>query len=201
MSVRPDIIAWISNEILPYETEIRRRLRAGGVPVRDEDDIIQEAYCRISMLDDISHIRSGRAYFHITARNILLEQLRQSRVVSLKSMAEWEDFPFPDEAPGPEQEVSGRQELERVRRLVAALPERCRAVFTMARFQNLPQREIARRLGISENVVEKLTAQGLRTILKRLGRDTGIPGRADPARGDIGTERSRQRKPRMHNGN
>lgn len=200
MSIRPDIIAWISNEILPHETEIRRRLRAGGVPVRDEDDIIQEAYCRISMLADISHIRSGRAYFHITARNILLEQLRQSRVVSLKSMAEWEDFPFPDEAPGPEQEASGRQELERVRRLVTALPERCRAVFTMARFQNLPQREIARRLGITENVVEKLTAQGLRTILKRLGRDTGIPGRAEPARGDNGTERSRQRKPRVNNG-
>lgn len=47
------------------------------------------------------------------------------------------------------------EELQReVQKAVDALPDRCREVFRMSRFEGLKNREIAARLGISETAVE-----------------------------------------------
>ena len=51
--------------------------------VDDVEDIVQESYCRIAGLSDVSHIRSGRAYLFTTARMLVLERIRRSRVVSI----------------------------------------------------------------------------------------------------------------------
>jgi RNA polymerase sigma-70 factor (ECF subfamily) len=51
-----------------------------------------------------------------------------------------------------------------VERLLADLPERCRTIFTLKRIEGLPQREIARRLGVSESIVENDVQKALRRI-------------------------------------
>ena len=45
---------------------------------------------------------------------------------------------------------------------IASLPERCREVLTLRRIYELPQKEIAARLGISEHTVEVQVANGMR---------------------------------------
>ncbi len=64
-------------------------------------------------------------------------------------------------------------ELARVQRLIAALPERCRRIFEMRKIEGLPQREIARRMGVSEHVVENESVRGLRAILAALAEGEG----------------------------
>jgi RNA polymerase sigma-70 factor (ECF subfamily) len=64
--------------------------------------------------------------------------------------------------------VAGRLALERVERLIDALPERSRKIVRMRKIEGLPQREIASRLGLSENVVENEVARGLRRVLDQL---------------------------------
>lgn len=44
---------------------------------------------------------------------------------------------------------------EQIRIAIEALPEKCRQVFVMSRFQYLKNREIAERLNISQNTVER----------------------------------------------
>jgi len=48
------------------------------------------------------------------------------------------------------------------------LPDRCRRIFEMRKIEGLPQREIARRMGVTENVVENESVRGLRAILAAL---------------------------------
>lgn len=153
---------------MPHEGDVRRWLRRSTFRCSDEDDVIQEAYCRISELESASHIVSGRAYFFMVVRNILLERLRRERVVRIDTMTEIELSSIEDSEPGPEQRCSGRQELAYVLQLIEQLPERCKAVFRLRKIEGCSQREVAEHLGISENIVEKQVVLGLRLLLQKL---------------------------------
>jgi hypothetical protein len=64
---RLKIMDWVGTEILPHEADVRAWLRRTLDPA-DLEDVIQEAYCRISGLAGVDHIRCGRAYLHHRAR-------------------------------------------------------------------------------------------------------------------------------------
>jgi RNA polymerase sigma factor (sigma-70 family) len=168
---RSEIVSWVGSNIVPHEADLRARLRRMAVPEQEISDIVQDAYVRIAKLDSVGHIRSGRAYFFTTARTALLQRIRHERIVRIDSMTEMEALTIADEDPGPERQVSARQELARVRALIDALPDRCREIFELRRIQGVPQREIAERLGIPEHTVEAQAIRGLKLILKALAGD------------------------------
>lgn len=141
--------------------------------VENEDDVIQDAYAQMFAHGRFEEVVSGRAWFFSIARNIVLKQMRRDRIVRIDAVAEIDALGIVDYEPSAERAVSGRQELARVQRLIEALPERCRLIFQMRKIDGLPQREIAALLRVSENVVEKEAARGLRLILQELGREAG----------------------------
>jgi RNA polymerase sigma-70 factor (ECF subfamily) len=67
--------------------------------------------------------------------------------------------------------VNARQELERLERIVADLPEQCRRAFQLQKFQSLSQREIANEMNITEKTVEKHLAVALVRVLAALKED------------------------------
>ena len=165
MAERSDVDHWVGRHILPLEGEVRRWLLRTVSPA-DVDDVVQEAYCRIASLAQTSHIEDPRAYFFQVVRNLLLEQVRRARIVRIDAVAEMDALNISDDRPSPEEEVSAHRELKRVERLIAQLPERCRQVFVLRKVEGLPQKEIARRLNISEHTVEAHVGRGLQLILK-----------------------------------
>ena len=165
---RAEIVAWVGSNIVPHEPDLRARLRRMAVPEAEIGDIVQDAYLAISRLDSVAHIRSGRAYFFTTARSALLQRVRRERIVRIESLSEADALVIADDDPGPERHASARQELERVRGLIAALPLPCREIFELRRIQGVPQREIAARLGIPEHTVEAQAVRGLKLILRAL---------------------------------
>ncbi|WP_338015367.1 RNA polymerase sigma factor [Altererythrobacter sp. C41] len=164
---RERIMDWVGSEILPHEGEVRAWLRRTLDPA-DIEDVVQEAYCQIARLEEVGHIRSGRAYFFTTARNVVLMQLRRARVVRIDSVTEIDNLNIVLDEPSPERVAGGRRELERVRRLIEGLPERCRRIFELRKIEGLPQREVARRLGVTEHVVENDVGRGLKLILQAI---------------------------------
>jgi RNA polymerase sigma-70 factor (ECF subfamily) len=154
-----------------------------AVPEQEISDIVQDVYLKLSNLDSVEHIQSGRGYFFATARTMLLDRIRRERIVRIDSMTEMEALTLADDDPGPERRVSARLELERVRRLIAGLPDRCREIFELRRIQGVPQREIAERLGIPEHTVEAHAVRGLKLLLKALaGEDEGDSQTPTPRR-------------------
>lgn len=180
---RREIVTWVGSNIVPHEGDLRARLRRMAVPEDEISDIVQDAYVKIAKLDSVAHIRSGRSYFFTTARTMLLDRIRRERIVRIDSMTEMEALRLADDDPGPERRVSARIELERVRRLIDALPDRCREIFELRRVQGVPQREIAERLGVAEHIVEAQAVRGLKLILKALAREEG-PDEMVPANGE-----------------
>lgn len=166
-----DIIAWVGREVVPHEPDVRRWLRRRLDDPTAVDDVIQEAYCRLADLSGVGHIVSGRAYFIMTVRNIVADQIRRARIVRFDSVAEMDSLHLVDEEPSPERIVGARRELQRVQSLIARLPDKCRRIFILRRIEGVPQREIARRLSISENTVESQAVRGLKLILAGLARE------------------------------
>ncbi len=164
----PQLIGWVGRHILPHERQLRAWLRA-AFPAIDIDDVVQESYCRIATLTRVEHIDDPRRYLFRTARNVVLEQIRRERVVSIEAASGLADLEeAPEDGGSPERIVAGRRALERVERLIEALPDRARQVFRLRKIDGVPQREIAVRLGLTETVVENEVARGLRRILDQL---------------------------------
>jgi len=57
----------------PHEAAVRAWLRRWMPRDQEIDDVIQEAYCRLAALEDITHIGSGRPYLFQTTHNIVLD--------------------------------------------------------------------------------------------------------------------------------
>lgn len=162
------LVAWVGRHILPHEQQLRVWLRA-AFPAVDVDDVVQETYCRISGLDQFEHIDDPRRYFFRAARNVVLEQIRRERVVSIgaaSGLAELDNAPDPGQSP--EEIVAGRHLIARIERLIDALPDRARQVFRLRKIEGFAQRDIALRLRIPETAVENDVARGLLRILDQL---------------------------------
>ena len=165
----PETIDWFEHCVLVYEGQIRSFLRHYFAEGNDIEDCIQETYARLLAMTPEARatVRQWHAFVFTTARNVGLNMLRRRRVISLDAVAELEASDvLMDSAPTTFEEVNARQELALLRKAIAALPERCRQVFTLRKVHGLPQKEIARQLGISENTVEQHVAKGVRTIAR-----------------------------------
>lgn len=126
------------------------------------DDIIQESFVRVLRAHERGVVTSARALLYVTARNLALDILRRQRVVGFEPMTENdESFVFQDDANVAES-VTQSEELDLLRRAISTLPERCRQVVTLRMAYGLSQREIAQRLGITENTVERQMGKGFR---------------------------------------
>lgn len=162
---REIITAWVSREVLPHETTVRRWAMRRWGSLIDVDDVIQEVYCRIAALKSVEHIRNGRAYFYTTAQAVVMDGMRRARVANTISMTEIDGFDVEDDAPLADMRVEAIQELERVGNLLSELSPICRKVISLRRIHGLSQKETARQLGVSESVVENHIARGIRRLM------------------------------------
>jgi RNA polymerase sigma factor (sigma-70 family) len=168
---RKDIVAWVGSHVLPHEAAVRAWLKRWTGRAQDIDDVVQEAYSRLASLDSVAHIGSGRAYLFQTTRNIVLEQVRRSKIIRIDNVTDIGTLSVVDEAPPLDRVVAGARELQRVEQLIDQLPIKCRRVFVLRRIHGISQREIAGMFGISESAVEKLAMRGLKLILKAMEGD------------------------------
>jgi RNA polymerase sigma factor (sigma-70 family) len=189
---RKDIIEWVGSHVLPHEAAVRAWLKRWTGRNQDIDDVIQEAYCRLAAMDDVTHVGNGRAYLFQTTRNIVLEQARRSKIVRIDNVADMGSLSIVDDAPPMDRVASGIRELQRVEELIQQLPPKCRRVFVLRRIHGVSQRDIGRMFGISQAAVEKQAARGLKLILSALESDDLFEDRLEDQKGDSG-ERSRDR--------
>jgi RNA polymerase sigma factor (sigma-70 family) len=175
---RRRLAAWIATSVMPHEASVRGWLRQRMASREDVDDLVQEAYARFASLTAFEQIAEPRRYFHEVARNLLIDHIRRQRIVRIDAVADIEVTRAMSRDPDPEQITAARRELARVFRLIEALPDRCRQVFTLRKVEGLSQREIALRLNVNESVVENDGVKGLRLIMKAM-REQSCEGTKD----------------------
>ncbi|AYG45356.1 RNA polymerase sigma factor [Pseudomonas sp. Leaf58] len=93
------------------------------------------------------------------------------RAAWVEAIAELPEVACP--AATPISRYDSEREFQLLVNAIAELPPRCQAVFVMHKIHQMPQVEVADRLGISIKTVEKHLRLGLAACRQRLGRDEG----------------------------
>lgn len=154
-------------EILELEPALASYLRRFAKQRADVEDLLQGVYERLLKMTPLERARvtCWKAFAITTARNLALDWLRHSRVVPIQLVAENGRLDVLDERVRVVELVAAQQELKAAEAAVAALPPRCREVFVLRRVHGCSQREIAQRLGISENTVEQHLVKAVRRLM------------------------------------
>jgi len=118
-----------------------------------QEDHAQEALLR-ALTGAPAEVRRPQALLMRILRNVSIDAARRGareRAWTASATA----AALGEASPDAERVVAAREELRIVIAAVAELPPRCRQCFVMRRFDDLDQHEIARRMGVTVNMVEK----------------------------------------------
>jgi RNA polymerase sigma-70 factor (ECF subfamily) len=129
----------------------RRRLGTG----EDARDATQETYLRMLEIPSASGIANPQAYLFQVAKSVAHLTLTRRRREQGLFTDETNAVDAPCDLPSPERIVDGRQSLLAMAHAIEVLPARCQQVFILSRIHGLANGDIAERLGISRNMVEK----------------------------------------------
>jgi RNA polymerase sigma factor (sigma-70 family) len=135
----------------------------------DAPDLLQETFARALRYDEFAAVADPPAYMRQTAANLATDfgRRRNSETKVLVFDAASHDAPSNELSPQEHVEISERGRM--LAGAIEALPPRCREVFTMRMHEDIPQDEIARRLGITRKMVDRhlqIAIQRCRAALK-----------------------------------
>jgi RNA polymerase sigma factor (sigma-70 family) len=178
---------WFVREVLVHERALTQYLQHCWARRDEVNDLRQEVYARIYEAAARNRPTAPRAFLFATARHLMTDRLRRGRVVSIEPVGDFEpsNVYLVDEV-SPERWFGTRQVLRRLVQALERLPDRCREVVWLRRVEELSQKEVAARMGVSEKTVEKQLAKGMRLIAGYLygaeGDSAGDGAAGAPAR-------------------
>ena len=163
---KTDVDLWFVNEILPLEPMLLRFLRRNWRDESEIADLRQEAYVRIFEAAGHERPQQAKAFLFQVVRNLIIDRVRHKNVVPIEVLADFEWLNVSSKEPTPEHHVVARQQLRSLQAALDDLPPRCREVIVLRKIEGLSQREVARRMGISEETVEHHVVKGIRILAK-----------------------------------
>jgi RNA polymerase sigma factor (sigma-70 family) len=126
---------------------------------QDARDVAQEAYVRLLSLDEPGAVSYLRAFLFKTAANLATDRQRRAsthlRATEIPLFHEFADVRTPERL------AADRQTVQRLERLIAAMPAKCRQAFILYQFEGLEFPAIAVRMGMSERMVRKYVLRAL----------------------------------------
>jgi RNA polymerase sigma-70 factor (ECF subfamily) len=161
-------------------TPLRRYLSRLLGNTAEAQDIAHDAYIRVYPTVTQPYTEQPEALLYVTARRLAINRLKRRSISPIHSGPG--DFDSAaSAAPGVEQQVMARQELNLLETAIAELPPGCRAVLLLRKVELLSHREIADRLGIAISTVEKQHARALRLLRAALPAESTAFSSSAPA--------------------
>jgi RNA polymerase sigma factor (sigma-70 family) len=167
--------AWFAHEVQPHDSSLKAYLRGAFPGVRDVDDVVQESYLRLWRARLARPIDSARSFLFQVARHVAIDVMRRRVTAATEGVRDLAALPVAEDRPDAATALCYREKVALMGEALADLPPRCREVFVLRKFQALPQREIAARLGISERTVESQVTRAMK-LCEAFLRRRGVEG-------------------------
>jgi len=125
--------------------------------LKDKDrayEVVHECYSRVlAMSPHKTPIKEPRAFLYKTTRNIIInENLKNSR----HKHTDIDTEQIMDEhAEQPLEKLASEERVSKLNKAINTLPPRCYEAFVLYKFEGFSHAQIAEKMGISRNMVEK----------------------------------------------
>ncbi|HVT25505.1 MAG TPA: sigma-70 family RNA polymerase sigma factor [Rhizomicrobium sp.] len=157
-----------------------RYLRKNWRNESDVEDLRQEVYAQVLREAESEIPQRAKAFLFAKARNVMIDRFRKENVIPIELGMDMELSGVPADEPGPERTTYARHTLRRLQLALNELPPRYREALLMARVNGLSRREIAQRMGISEQAVGNYVHRGMFVLADLLyGERTILGGEHD----------------------
>lgn len=135
----------------------------------DAEDIVQDVLVRLwERRESLAFVHDTYVYALAAVRHKCMDRLRHLTYVREHQRGVWSSVRLACDLETPATQTEYRELEYHVDRLVEQLPQRCRAVFMMSRYDGKHNVEIARELGIAVNTVECHITAALSRLRSRL---------------------------------
>ena len=118
-------------------------------------DLVQDTYLRVSQKVDASEIANPRAYLFTIASNLGRDFLRKRNMRAEIPNSETIIENLPSNTFSHERRIYDRQRLAMVHEAITRLPAKSRKAFVLRKIDGLSTDEVAGKMGVSRNMVEK----------------------------------------------
>jgi RNA polymerase sigma-70 factor, ECF subfamily len=139
--------------------------------VRDRaraEELAQEIFIRVYTTKSYQADATFKTWLYRVATNVCLNEVRrpQHKQKHEPLESEGEARPIASNEASPEAQIAGRQLASKLEKVLAALPEKQRAAFLMARYEAMSHDEIASVLSTTIPAVKSLIHRALETLRK-----------------------------------
>lgn len=136
-------------------------------------ELVQDSFINLYKLkSSATEIKSVRAYLYVILKNSILNHYRKES--ARKKYQEYMSIHANDLDHSTTLAIESRELERQLNDEIDKLPPKCRAVFKLSRREHLSNKEIASRLGISENTVEQHMRKAIRDLRSSLGGVLGL---------------------------
>src|SRR6185437_11699178 len=142
----PEVDDWFVREVLPLEPILMHFLQHNWRNKSEIDDLCQDVYVRVYEAAQGQLPEHVKPFVLTTARNLLIDKVRQERIVPIDAVDDLDAIGSIEEMPGAERIVLAREELRIVQAALDKLPSRCRQAVVFRKIDGLSRREIAIRM-------------------------------------------------------
>jgi len=154
------VSAWFIREIVPLEANLMNYLHHNWRNASDVPDLRQEVYARVLEAAQDRIPDNPEHFLFVCARNLLIDLVRREQVVPMDTFADLDTLGIASGAPGPDRQVIEREDLRRLEAALEQLPARTREAISLAYFEGLSRKDIARRMGVTQPAASQFIANG-----------------------------------------
>lgn len=163
-----DLGRWFMREVLPLEAVLMQFLHRNWRNESDITDIRQDVYVKICEAAQGRIPDPVRPLLFTIARNLLVDRVRRKHIVSIEAVADLDALGIAIEPLSPDRSLIARDEIRRLQIALEVLPPRSREAVLLARLEGLSGRQIAMRMGVSEQAVSKYLNHGVKLLADAL---------------------------------
>lgn len=160
----------LNRAVALHYADMKAAVRRRGHSTAFAAEVVHDLYLKLASRPEALHgKRSLGAFLCRAATNLAIDRLRRTRFEEqLFARLDDDTFEIPAETAAPDHRLDVQARIAVLRQAIAELPPRRRAVFILHRLHHMSPEEIARRLKISRNMVNRHLLRALTHCLDRL---------------------------------